>query len=112
MGGTINVLVIAKSLKSSSAFGARSHSFKLALVNSLPMIGVTSKESNSSRTPDSFNGSRRSLFDEALEESTPLTTIVSVAAGVISATEGAILDTVPLIANVFLELNGRRALKV
>lgn len=46
------LLVMAKSLMSSSALGALSHSTSLAVGNSRPMTGVTSKDSYASSTPD------------------------------------------------------------
>jgi hypothetical protein len=48
--------VIARSLKRASELGDSSHSFRLAFGYSLPMIGVTSKDSKLSRAPASFSG--------------------------------------------------------
>ena len=52
-----NELVMAKSRINSSALGALSHSTRLALGNSRPMMGVTSKCSYWSRIPESLRGS-------------------------------------------------------
>ena len=48
--------MIAKSLSSSSEFGALSHSARLASGNSFPITGVTSNDLNWSRKPVDFNG--------------------------------------------------------
>lgn len=48
---------MARSRSNSSELGACSHSFKLAVGNSLPMTVVTSNESNESREPLSLKGS-------------------------------------------------------
>lgn len=49
--------MMARSRMSSSEFGARSHSLRLAFSYSRPIHGVTSKYLNLSRAPLSFNGS-------------------------------------------------------
>lgn len=51
-----DLLVIARSLRSSSEFSASSQSTRLAFGNSRPMTGVTSKESNGFRAPDNLSG--------------------------------------------------------
>lgn len=51
-----DVLVMARSRMSSSALGALSQSTRLAVGNSLPMMGVTSKDSYESRDPDNCSG--------------------------------------------------------
>lgn len=68
-----NILVIASSLSSSSALGARSQSTKWASGNSLPITGVTSKELNWSRIPVGLRGSIIKAFFPLDCFSVPLT---------------------------------------
>jgi len=51
---------MARSRISSSELGASSHSVRLAVGNSRPMMGVTSNDSYESRAPESLRGSRES----------------------------------------------------
>lgn len=58
VGRECDVLVMPKSLISSSEFGDRSHSARSTSMNSRPITGVTSNALNWSRAPLSFSGSR------------------------------------------------------
>lgn len=80
------LLVIARSLSSSSELGALSHSTRLALGNSRPMTGVESKDSYASRTPVVFRGSLCSMG--SVEAALDLT---GASTGVVSTADGAIL---------------------
>lgn len=78
----------ARSRSKASELGLCSHSFRLALGNSRPMTGVTSKDSKDSREPLSFKGSFwRDLVAEAVSLVTGTTGVgmLSIVAGAISA---------------------------
>lgn len=63
--------MIARSLRSSSEFGALSHSTKLAVGNSRPMTGVESNDSYPSRAPDSLKGCGSSVNTDLEPEGEP-----------------------------------------
>jgi hypothetical protein len=60
------LLLIAKSLVKSSAFGELIHSTRFAVGYSVPITGVTSTDSNPSRVPDDFNGSLWPCLEEMI----------------------------------------------